>query len=120
MDNNENRSKDQNNGIQVWVNKIKLDKEDEEDKDKEDRRDRKWYTSSSEYCIKEGYVAIGYGVREYPLDWEIYKEEVKKGYGKNKFHGKFKNDLENVIIPFHDLVKKMIYVGLEQKIEIIG
>ena len=98
MENNGNRSKGQNSDVQVWINKIKLDKED--------KGDRKGYTSSSEYCIKEGYVAIGYSVRKYPLDWEIYKEKVKEKSGKNKFQGKFKNDLENVIIPFHDLVKK--------------
>ena len=77
--------------IRVWINKIRLGVEDPE-KAKIYNRD------SSQYCVKNGFVAIGYSINNINEDttWEAYEESARKNY---------KDDF-NVIKSFHDDPKK--------------
>ena len=79
--------------IEVWINKIRLGVE----KGVENLRKAKIYNrDSSQYCIENGFVAIGYIIDDIKEDatWKIYEERLRK----NKNYDK--NDLK-VIKSFH-------------------
>ena len=80
--------------IRVWINKIRLSVEDSK-KAKIYKRD------SSQYCVENGFVAIGYNVDNIEKDatWKIYEERLLKNENYNQ------KDLE-VIRSFHDDPKK--------------